>query len=80
MFHHQVVTQIACAGNRRSNTRAVFPTVKGLNWDIGAIGNAKYKGVFIRDLLLRSGFTNEELDSEMFKGKYLIATGMDTDF
>jgi sulfite oxidase len=80
MFHHQVVTSIACAGNRRTHTRKVYPNVKGLNWDIGAIGNAKYKGVYIRDLLLRSGFSEEELNSDMFKGKHLVATGMDADF
>ena len=80
MQHHTVITQITCAGNRRSHTRKVYPDVKGINWDIGAIGNAKYRGVFVRDLLLKAGFTSDELDSDMFKGKHLIATGLDADF
>jgi hypothetical protein len=48
---------LACAGNRRSHTRKIFSTVKGLGWDVGAIGNNVYKGVLIHDLLLASGFT-----------------------
>lgn len=80
MPHHTVITQITCAGNRRSHTRKVYPDVKGINWDIGAIGNAKYRGVLVRDILLKAGYTQQELDSDLFKGKHLIATGLDTDF
>jgi len=57
------MTYIACAGNRRKHTRKVFSTVKGVNWNIGAIGNNKYKGVLVRDLLLASGYTEKELNS-----------------
>jgi sulfite oxidase len=71
---------MACAGNRRLQTRKTFSDVKGLDWDIGAIGNIKYKGILIRDLLLLSGFTNEELDSGILKGMHLVTTGLDCDF
>lgn len=74
------MTYVACAGNRRSHTRKVFSTVKGVNWDTGAIGNNVYRGVSIRDLLLASGFTQQDLDSDHMKGKHLVATGMDQDF
>lgn len=77
---HEVTTSMACAGNRRRNTRKIFPSVKGVNWGVGAIGNNIFKGVTIRDLLLDSGFTEQELNSGMFKGKHLVATGLDTDF
>lgn len=77
---HTVVTTIACAGNRRRHTKVHYPDVKGLNWDVGAVSNAKYRGVLVRDLLLASGFTQEELDGDMLKNKHLVATGMDTDF
>lgn len=73
-----MITQIACAGNRRSHTRKVYPTVKGVNWDLGAIGNNKYKGVLIRDILLASGFS--EADFGQMRHLHLIATGMDKDF
>ena len=70
-----VTTSIACAGNRRKHTRFVYPTVKGLDWDIGAIGNNTYRGVLVRDLLLDMGYSLDEL-----KGKHLVATGLDADF
>ena len=71
---------MACAGNRRSHTRKVFSTVKGIGWDVGAIGNSEYTGVLVRDLLLASGFSEADLQSDLLKGKHLIATGMDQDF
>jgi sulfite oxidase len=46
---------IACAGNRRKQLKKVYD-VKGLDWDVGAIGNNTYRGVLIKDLLLLSGF------------------------
>ena len=52
--------------------------VKGLDWDVGAIGNTAYHGVLIRDLLLFSGFSEKDLSN--FKGKHLVATGLDCDF
>lgn len=74
------MTYIACAGNRRKHTRKMFKTVKGVNWDIGAISNNLYKGVLIHDLLIASGFTEEDIKSDKLKNKHLVATGMDADF
>jgi hypothetical protein len=51
---------MACAGNRRKHTKKMYD-VKGLDWDVGAIGNSQYRGVLIRDLLLDSGFSEEDL-------------------
>ena len=42
------------AGNRRNEMKAIKP-VKGLEWDIGAIGNAQWGGVKLRDVLLHAG-------------------------
>jgi sulfite oxidase len=75
---HTVTTQIACAGNRRSHTRKVYKTVKGIDWNVGAIGNNKYEGVLLIDLLLASGFS--ENDIMLMKHKHLVATGLDQDF
>lgn len=80
MCSQEVMTYIACAGNRRKHTRKVFSTVKGVNWDMGAIGNNMYRGVLVRDLLLKSGYTEQELASDDMKSKHLVATGMDQDF
>ena len=77
---HSVSTVIACAGNRRAHTRKVYPTVKGLSWTTGAIANNMYRGVLIRDLLIDSGFTEEEIDSAEFQKNHLVSTGLDQDF
>jgi sulfite oxidase len=73
----KVTSAMACAGNRRKHTKKMYE-VKGLDWDVGAIGNTTYRGVLIRDLLLNSGFSEEDLQN--LKGKHLIATGIDCDF
>lgn len=41
-----------CAGNGRSH---LVPKVKGVAWDIGAVGNARWRGVWLRDVLGRAG-------------------------
>lgn len=73
-----MITQIACAGNRRAHTRKVYNSVKGINWDVGAIGNNSYEGVLLLDLLLASGFTEDDII--LMKNKHLVATGLDKDF
>ena len=81
MKQQSVITQLACAGNRRAHTRKAFSAVKGVNWDIGAIANNKYTGVLIKDLLIDSGLiTQEDIDSGRLANKHLVATGMDKDF
>jgi len=72
---------MACAGNRRSHTRKVYSSVKGVNWDVGAIGNNKYTGVLLRDLLFDSGLiTKDDITSGRLNKMHLVATGLDKDF
>ena len=56
----------------------MFPGVKGLPWTNGALGNALYKGVQIRDLLLLTMKLKEE--DLVGKGLHLVAIGYDADF
>jgi sulfite oxidase len=42
---------LMCAGNRRNELKALRP-VKGVGWEISAIGNGAWSGVRLRDLLL----------------------------
>ncbi len=49
-----VVATMTCAGNRRSEHSLVKP-VKGVQWREGAIGNAKWTGVRLSDVLKRAG-------------------------
>lgn len=41
-----------CAGNGRS---FLEPKVKGVEWDLGAVGNAEWTGVLLREVLERAG-------------------------
>jgi DMSO/TMAO reductase YedYZ molybdopterin-dependent catalytic subunit len=76
MPQHTLVSYIGCAGNKRSYLQNVYPQIKGLKWYAGAIGNAKYRGVTLRYILLeKMGFKESEL-----AGKHLIAYAYDADF
>lgn len=52
--------RLQCAGNKRDAFNAV-KEVKGLVWDVGAIGNATWTGVLLRDVLLEAGMREEDL-------------------
>lgn len=47
-----VVSVLECAGNGRGFFR---PQVPGIQWERGAVGNARFAGVPLRDLLLPAG-------------------------
>ncbi|MFL6567931.1 MAG: molybdopterin-dependent oxidoreductase, partial [Chthoniobacterales bacterium] len=52
-FETRTLTAVMeCAGNGRSH---LVPKVKGVAWDIGAVGNAEWRGVWLRDVLARAG-------------------------
>ena len=72
---HSVMTTIACAGNKRKSAKDMFPTIKGLNWTNGAIGNAEYKGVLVRDFLLeKTGLKESDLKG---RGLHLVTKSYD---
>ncbi len=50
-----VVATIQCAGNRRNEMTSI-KSVRGGRWDSGAISNAEWTGVYLRDVLLDLGF------------------------
>jgi sulfite oxidase len=49
---HEVVNTLECAGNGRGLQR---PRVPGIQWGKGAVGNARFSGPRLRDLLARAG-------------------------
>ena len=54
-FAHRTVTAVMqCAGNRRADMHAVAP-VSGDPWAPGAIGNARWTGAALADILLACG-------------------------
>lgn len=52
---------LECSGNRRAEMKAIPApggcghTIKGLDWDAGAIGTAVWGGAKLRDVLLAAG-------------------------
>ena len=53
---HTIAATMECAGNGRSHLE---PKVKGVAWDIGAVGNAQWTGVLLRDVLERAGIASD---------------------
>ena len=51
----QVTATLQCSGNRRRHMSAGARHATGLQWDIGAISNAKWTGVRLRDVLRDAG-------------------------
>ena len=51
---HSVVATMTCAGNRR-NEHSEVKQISGVPWQAGAIGNAKWDGARLSDLLRRAG-------------------------
>ena len=51
-----VTATLECAGNSRV---FLVPKVKGVQWELGTVGNAEWTGVRLRDLLQRAGMANE---------------------
>jgi DMSO/TMAO reductase YedYZ molybdopterin-dependent catalytic subunit len=48
-----------CSGNRRGLSD---PHVAGVEWGIGAMGNAKWKGVRLKDILARAGLKKDAVE------------------
>ena len=63
---HAVTATLTCAGNRRSEHSRIKP-VKGVQWREGAIGNAKWHGIRLSDLLKKAGL-HESAKHVWFEG------------
>lgn len=55
----EVVAVNQCSGNRRGLSQ---PHVQGVEWGYGAMGNARWKGIRLKDLLEKSGIKKEALE------------------
>lgn len=71
---HSLTVAIQCAGNRRDEMNGI-KKVKGLTWAEGAIGNAQWTGVKLRDVLLAAGFKDSDIDD----AKHVQFEGLDVD-
>ena len=75
MPDHSVETVLVCGGNKRKNLQKIFQGVKGLPWTNGAIGNALYRGVPMRYILLEVMKLREE--DLIGKGLHLVMVSYD---
>ena len=64
---HTVTATLMCAGNRRSELAAVAQIPGQVPWGAGAIGNAVWSGVRLRDVLVAAG-VEEDADYVAFTG------------
>ena len=55
----ELVAVCQCAGNRRGLSD---PHVPGVQWGNGAMGNARWKGARLKDLLARAGLTKDVVE------------------
>ena len=59
-FHPvELVAVCQCSGNRRG---MFAPHVQGVEWGVGAMGNAKWTGVRLKDVLERAGVTDKAVE------------------
>ena len=63
----ELVSVCECAGNGRA---LYEPSIVGLQWEHGGVGNAKWRGVRLADVLKRAGVASS--------GKYVLFNGGDT--
>jgi len=67
---HTVAAAMQCTGNRRHELKMV-KNMAGLDWDLGAIGNAEWSGVRLSDVLKYAGFDSDqspEVEHVQFEG------------
>jgi DMSO/TMAO reductase YedYZ molybdopterin-dependent catalytic subunit len=55
----EIAAVLQCSGNRRGLSD---PHVPGVEWGIGAMGNARWKGVRLKDLLGKAGVKKEAVE------------------
>ncbi|KAJ3057138.1 hypothetical protein HK097_000066 [Rhizophlyctis rosea] len=64
-----VMVALQCAGNRRKDmTTGTDKPVKGLPWEEGAISNAVWSGVYLRDVLAAAGYPVKEYEKAHMEG------------
>jgi nitrate reductase (NAD(P)H) len=56
---------LVCAGNRRKEQNMIRQTI-GFNWGAGGVSTNVWRGVMVRDLLIRAGV------SEKVGGSYVV--------
>ncbi|MBV9911261.1 MAG: molybdopterin-dependent oxidoreductase [Sinobacteraceae bacterium] len=61
----ELVAVCQCAGNQRALAN---PRAPGVQWGVGAVGNARWRGIRLRELLERAGCRQDSLVEVAFNG------------
>ncbi|XP_071633165.1 sulfite oxidase, mitochondrial isoform X2 [Temnothorax longispinosus] len=72
---HTITAAVMCGGNRRSDMSKV-KTLKGINWNVGAVGNATWTGARLCDVLKDLGINEDAFNHVQFEGYDLDPSGM----
>lgn len=75
---HTVESVVQCSGNRRSDLKKL-KEIKGLDWQVGAIGNAKWTGARLVDVLDYIEKQKPEFVQKIKFFKHLQMEGLDCD-
>lgn len=68
---HTITATLQCSGNRRAHMTANSRQTNGLQWDVGAISNASWTGVRLRDVLRDAGLAVEDLPSDVKHAQFV---------
>jgi sulfite oxidase len=60
----KVTATLQCSGNRRKHMTEESRATNGLQWDVGAIGNAEWGGVRLRDVLADAGVPVDDVPDD----------------
>ncbi|KAL8877410.1 MAG: hypothetical protein Q9192_008671, partial [Flavoplaca navasiana] len=62
---HHITATLQCSGNRRKHMTEESRSTNGLQWEGGAISNAEWTGVRLRDVLRDAGVQIDDLPSDV---------------
>lgn len=68
-----ITATLQCSGNRRSHMTQASRRTNGLQWGVGAISNATWTGVRLRDVLADAGVNVQEPDEDIKHLKFVGA-------
>ncbi|KAH8687806.1 Oxidoreductase, molybdopterin-binding domain-containing protein [Tricladium varicosporioides] len=71
---YSVTSTMQCSGNRRKHMTDGSAPTNGLQWTVGAIGNAVWSGARLRDILIDAGFP---VDHPPEDAKHAVFTGLE---
>lgn len=69
----KITATLQCSGNRRKHMTQEARSANGLQWGVGAISNAEWKGVRLRDLLADAGLNLNDLPEDAKHAQFMGA-------